>query len=240
MHSNASTSTFVYRYMSQPFGTSRLSASPPFPSPTWNLSAEYPEMGSREMFCRELWAQNHRDMYLGFTPFQHAFGKTPQEGRNINEHELLELPILAEAGVFAEHGHHIEAMRVASTACLEQQAKERIRRAEQAGYRKMNISAMNCNRNGVYTWEYRAPVPFGHVCLLRARRRSHSRNGRVCWPKHRQANFANTRKKANAKAAKCPSLSIEEFSYRSHLGDLPSTRRSTWPHVLGELSHGFN
>ena len=36
------------------------------------LSSEYPEMSCHELFCRALWAQNHRDMYLGDSPLQHT------------------------------------------------------------------------------------------------------------------------------------------------------------------------
>ncbi|CAE7625753.1 GIP, partial [Symbiodinium necroappetens] len=53
---------------------------------------------------------------------------TPQDPRSIGDHELLDLPILTEAGVSAEHGHHVEAMRVAESArfgvCVAQGGRE--------------------------------------------------------------------------------------------------------------------
>ena len=100
------------------------------------LSSEYPEMSCHELFCRALWAQNHRDMYLGYSPLQHTLGRNPHDPRGIGDQELLDMPILTESGVSAEHGHHVRAMATAETACLEEQAKERLRRARLAGHRK--------------------------------------------------------------------------------------------------------
>eukprot|EP00439_Symbiodinium_sp_Y106_P027988 s1180_g3.t1 len=115
----------------------------------WKLSSEYTDMSCRELFCRALWAQNHRDLYLGYSPLQHAFGRAPQDPRGIGDQSLLDLPILTEAGVSAEHGTHVEAMRVAETAFLENQAKERLKRASQAGHRKMKHF---CPGDLVYAW----------------------------------------------------------------------------------------
>ncbi|CAE7847453.1 RE1 [Symbiodinium microadriaticum] len=115
----------------------------------WKLSGEYPEMEVQELFCRALWAQNHRDMYLGYSPLQHAFARTPQDERSIGEQVLHDLPVLTEAGVSAEHGHNVHAMRVAETAFLDEQARERIRRAEAAGHRKMKHF---CPGDLVYAW----------------------------------------------------------------------------------------
>ena len=115
----------------------------------WKLSGEYPEMEVQELFCRALWAQNHRDMYLGYSPLQHAFGRTPQDERSIGEQVLHDLPVLTEAGVSAEHGHNVHAMRIAETAFLDEQARERIRRAEAAGHRKMKHF---CPGDLVYAW----------------------------------------------------------------------------------------
>ena len=115
----------------------------------WKLSGEFPEMTTQELFCRALWAQNHRDLYLGYSPLQHAFGRTPQDTRSIGEQELRDLPLLTEAGVAAEHGHNVHAMQVAETAFLEAQAKERLRRAEAAGHRRMKHF---CPGDLVYAW----------------------------------------------------------------------------------------
>ena len=115
----------------------------------WKLSGEFPEMPVLELFARALWAQNHRDQYLGYSPLQHAFGRNPQDDRSIADNKLLDIPILIEAGVSAQYGHDVEAMKVAETAFLDSQAKERLKRASQSGHRMMKHF---CPGDLVYAW----------------------------------------------------------------------------------------
>ena len=94
-------------------------------------------------------AESQGSVNLGYSPLQHAFGRTPQDNRSVAGQELHDLPILTEAGVSAEHGHNVEAMRIAETTFLEEQAKERLHRAVQAGHSKMKHF---CPGDLVYAW----------------------------------------------------------------------------------------
>ena len=99
--------------------------------------SEHPEMSASEALCRALWAANHRDSYRGFSPLQHAFGRAPDELGRMGQNMLKDIPILTESGVSAEFGADVRAMLTAECAFLEQQAHERLKRAEASGRRSM-------------------------------------------------------------------------------------------------------
>ena len=101
------------------------------------MVSEQPTMTASEAFYRAIWASNNRDQYRGYTPLQHAFGRAPNELGHLGESLLREAPILTESGVSAEFGLDLQAMHTAEKTFLEEQAKERIRRAELAGARPM-------------------------------------------------------------------------------------------------------
>ena len=102
-----------------------------------SLIAEFPEMTTSEALARSLWAANTHDQYRGFSPLQHAFGRSPDTLGNLGESRLKDLPILTESGISAEFGRDVKAMVNAEKAFLEEQAKERLQRALHAGSRPM-------------------------------------------------------------------------------------------------------
>ena len=101
------------------------------------LSNECPEMDFPEMFCRALWAQNQRDLYLGYSPIQHAFGRSLTQGPGLCDMPLKDLPVITENGVSAQYGEDLKGMFTAEKAFIEQQVKERIKRATQSGHRPL-------------------------------------------------------------------------------------------------------
>ena len=118
------------------------------------LVSEQPHMSTQEAFARAVWASNHRDQYHGYSPLQHAFGRSPNEVGHLGESKLRDIPILTESGVSAEFGEDVKAMHTAEKAFLEEQAKERLRRAELAGARPMKNVAPG---DLVYAWRRMTP-----------------------------------------------------------------------------------
>ena len=80
------------------------------------LTMEQPSMNASEAFYRSLWACNHRDQYRGYSPLQHAFGRSPNEFGQLGESLVRDVPILTEHGVSAEFGLDAKAMVVAEKA----------------------------------------------------------------------------------------------------------------------------
>lgn len=101
------------------------------------LCSDNPEMDPKEAFCRAMWAQNQRDLYLGFSPIQHAFGRSFNSGNGLSDKPLKDLPIITENGVSAQFGKDMQAMHLAEKTFLEEQSKERLRRAQNSGHRRM-------------------------------------------------------------------------------------------------------
>ena len=122
------------------------------------LVSEDPSMSASEAFYRSVWASNHRDQHRGYSPLQHAFGRSPDELGHLGECKLREVPILTEHGVSAEFGHDIRAMCVAEKAFLDEQAKERLRRAELSGARAMKNF---CPGDLVFAWRRMTPKQDG-------------------------------------------------------------------------------
>ena len=95
-------------------------------------------MDPKEAFCRAMWAQNQRDLYLGFSHIQHAFGRSFNSGNGSSDKPLKDLPIITENGVSAQFGKDMQAMHLAEKTFLEEQSKERLhRRAQSSGHRRM-------------------------------------------------------------------------------------------------------
>ena len=134
------------------------------------LVSEQPSMSATEAFARSIWASNNRDQYHGYSPLQHAFGRSPNELGQLGESKLRDLPVLSENGVSAEFGVDVKAMFVAEKAFLEEQAKERLRRAELSGARTMKHF---CPGDLVYAWRRMTPKADGN---------KHFKGGRFVGP----------------------------------------------------------
>ena len=101
------------------------------------LASEFPNMQVGELFARTLWAQNTHDQYLGFTPLQHAFGRSPGKDGELHSEEFQDFPILTERGLSAEFGDDVKAMASAEKAFIDAQASQRLQRAARSGGRAL-------------------------------------------------------------------------------------------------------
>ncbi|CAE7858507.1 unnamed protein product [Symbiodinium microadriaticum] len=132
------------------------------------------DLGTREgqdyAFARAIWASNNRDQYSGYSPLQHAFGRSPNELGQLGESKLRDIPILTESGVSAEFGVDVKAMVTAEKAFLEEQAHARLRRAELSGARTMKHF---CPGDLVYAWRRMTPKADGN---------KHFKGGRFVGP----------------------------------------------------------
>jgi hypothetical protein len=100
------------------------------------LVEEFSDMAPQEAFTRALWARNRRDQYLGFSPFQHAMGLSPDDDGNLGKSQLENLPLSTDSGISGEFGHNVRAMVIAEKAFLDEQAHQRLLRAERSGHRR--------------------------------------------------------------------------------------------------------
>ena len=96
------------------------------------LAPEFPEMSHDELFTRSMWIGNSRDPYKGFSPLQHAAGRTPDEEMRMFE-STDEKPLNNDIFGF---GQNIRAMCLAEKAFIDEQAKQRIIRAQHMRQRK--------------------------------------------------------------------------------------------------------
>ena len=133
------------------------------------LVLEQPQMKASEAFYT-LWASNHREQYHGYSPLQHAFGRAPDELGHLGESKMRDLPILTESGISAEFGPDVKAMLTAEEVFLEEQAKERLRRAALSGARAMRNF---CPGDLVFAWRRMTPKQDGQ---------KHFRGGRFVGP----------------------------------------------------------
>ena len=112
------------------------------------IASEFPEMSDDELLGRAMWVSNAKDLYKGFSPLQHAAGRTPDEEMRMFE-TTDEKPLhgdLMEDGGF---GQNIWAMCVAEKAFVDEQARQRLQRAQAMGHRKTSIYAPG---DLVYYW----------------------------------------------------------------------------------------
>ena len=112
------------------------------------IAQEFPDMSNDELFGRAVWVCNARDLYRGFSPLQHASGRTPDEDMRMFE-TTDEKPLnndLMEDGGF---GQNIRAICMAEKAFIEEQARQRVQRALAMGHRKTSVYAPG---DLVYYW----------------------------------------------------------------------------------------
>ena len=122
------------------------------------LVNEHPEMRASEALSRAIWAANSRDVYRGYSPLQHAFGRAPDELGRLGDNVLRDVPILTENGISAEFGYDVKAMLTAERTFLEEQARERLQRAEASGHRPMRQFTPG---DLVYVWRRMTPKQEG-------------------------------------------------------------------------------
>ena len=99
------------------------------------LAEEFPEVDNRELLARATWVLNTRECYKGYSPMQHALGKSPDEcDRMFEAQEAISIrPELLQDGGFQEDAK----IRIcAEKAFLDEQAKRRLERAERMGKRR--------------------------------------------------------------------------------------------------------
>ena len=63
------------------------------------LVSEQPQMQTSEAFSRALWACNNRDQYHGYSPLQHALGRSPDELGHLGENKLREIRFQLSSGL---------------------------------------------------------------------------------------------------------------------------------------------
>lgn len=103
------------------------------------LSSEFPEMKPQELFQRAVWAQNNRDQYLGFSPIQHVLGRSSNEMGQLHNQGTGDPPIITERGISAEFGEDEKAMKKAEELFVDEQYKQRIRRAQESVNRTLKV-----------------------------------------------------------------------------------------------------
>ena len=101
-----------------------------------SIAGEFPDMSDHEVFGRSVWAGNAKDLYRGFSPLQHAAGRTPDEDMRLfetNEEKPVNNDLVGDGGF----GQNMQAMCLAEKAFIDEQAKQRIQRAKALGQRKL-------------------------------------------------------------------------------------------------------
>lgn len=101
------------------------------------IAEEFHDMSLHELFCRALWASNSKDNYLGFSPLQHAMGRSPDEWGHLFDSKIKGYPIHPAQHMDGGFSENIRAMAIADQKFSEFQATERLARAVAAGRRPM-------------------------------------------------------------------------------------------------------
>ena len=60
------------------------------------MCREYPSKPIKELFNKAIWAMNNRTVYNGFSPIQHAMGRSPDECGRLHESTIQGIPIHAQ------------------------------------------------------------------------------------------------------------------------------------------------
>ena len=102
-----------------------------------SLADEMLDMSPQELFARALWACNSRDNHLGYSPAQHAMGRSPDEWGRLFESKIDGFPIHPEQMVDGGFAESIKAMAIAEQSFARHQAETRLARAKAAGSRPM-------------------------------------------------------------------------------------------------------
>ena len=93
------------------------------------IAEEFHDMSLHELFCRALWASNSKDNYLGFSPLQHAMGRSPDEWGHLFDSKIKGYPIHPAQHMDGGFSENIRAMAIADQKFSEFQATERLARA---------------------------------------------------------------------------------------------------------------
>ena len=115
------------------------------------LAKEYPQKPVDELFAKAIWACNSRTTYNGFSPLQHATGRSPDEWGRLHQSKIDGIPIYAQQHADGGFEDMQKMMVVAETEFLKSQAKQRISRAMQAGSRKQDFYSPG---DLVYYWRF--------------------------------------------------------------------------------------
>ena len=99
------------------------------------LAPEFPDMTDDELLGRAIWVCNSRDLYRGFSPVQHASGRTPDAEMRMFE-TTEERPLHCDLFEDGGFGQNIRAMCTAEKAFSDEQSKQRLQRAQAMGHRK--------------------------------------------------------------------------------------------------------
>ena len=103
------------------------------------LTKEFPEKPIDEIFSKAIWACNVRANYSGFSPLQHATGRSPDECGRLFQSKIEGIPVHAQQHADGGFGEMQKMMVVAETEFLRSQARHRISRAMQAGHRRQHV-----------------------------------------------------------------------------------------------------
>lgn len=99
------------------------------------LAKEFPDKPVDELFAKTLWAINSRAVYNGFSPLQHATGRSPDECGRLFKSSIEGIPVYAQQHSDSGFEDNQKIMLIAETEFLKAQARQRLLRAQQAGHR---------------------------------------------------------------------------------------------------------
>ena len=119
-----------------------------------SLAEEFKTMSVQELFSRALWACNSRDNHMGYSPLQHATGRSPDEWGRLFESTQHHHPIHPQQMIDGGFGENIKAMTTAEQSFSKFQAETRLARAAAAGSRPMKSF---CPGDLVYYWRRQVP-----------------------------------------------------------------------------------
>ena len=111
-------------------------------------------MSLTELFSRALWACNSKDNHLGYSPLQHAMGRSPDEWGKLHDSRIQGYPIHPQEHADGGFKDTIQAMSIAEQAFSKFQAEARIARATAAGQRPMKSF---CPGDLVFFWRKQVP-----------------------------------------------------------------------------------
>ena len=123
------------------------------------IAEEFGQMSCQELFSRALWACNSRDNHLGYSPLQHAMGRSPDEWGKLHDSEVTGHPIHPQQMVDGAFAENIQAMSLAEQAFARFQAEARMERAKAAGKRPMKSF---CPGDLVFYWRQQVPQNQGN------------------------------------------------------------------------------
>lgn len=118
------------------------------------IAEEFGQMTCQELFSRALWACNSRDNHLGYSPLQHAMGRSPDEWGKLHDSEVSGHPIHPQQMIDGGFAENIKAMSIAEQAFAKFQADARLERAIAAGKRPLKSF---CPGDLVFYWRQQVP-----------------------------------------------------------------------------------